>query len=416
MTDVLVVAYHYPPIASGGTERALSFARHLPEHGYRSHVLTTDTFGSGGDGSIYRAGELVGWYRRWFNRSLDDLPEHARSRTRTDSALSPLARLARSVLIPDAQVAWLPAAYRTARHIIQSHPVRLVLTTAPPFSAHLLGLALHRTTQLPWVADYRDSWTYDPLDPALENSRLRARIERVLERRVVRAASHVTSATGVAAAYLRDLDPATGVTVVPNGFADAVDAGDAAPSGKRTRFVHTGAFSASHPKRSPMPLLNAARALADDGLDFELVLAGPMTPQERDAVLPLEATGHATVHGSVTRDEALRLQRQADVLLVVDHPRSVLASNVPGKVYEYGASGKPMLAVVPRGATRDLIASSGTGLCVGHDPVEIAGAMRVFVAGESGVSGNANWWRQFERSTGVARMAAVFDRVLGKRV
>ena len=412
MIDVLIVAYHYPPIVSGGTERATSLVRHLPALGYRPHILTTNAFGDEGHGSVYRAGEWVGWYRRLFNPAAEDLPADTRSRTRTGSSLTPLARMARSFLVPDGQVGWLPSAYRSARHILVSHPVRLVLTTGPPFSSHLLGLALHQTTQLPWIADFRDAWTYDPLDSALKTSGLRNRIESCMERVVIERAARIACVTEVAAEHLRSRSSEANVTVIPNGYAvEDVPDRMSDPDGSRFRFVHTGSFSSSHPLRSPEPLVEAARLLRSEA-DFELVFVGHLTEDEKKILQPLVESGHATIAGTVNRAEALVWQARADVLLVVDHPRQVMASNIPGKVYEYGASGKPILAVASPGATRQLVEDSGSGLCVGHDPADIASAMRAFIDGDADVKANPVWWEQFERKNAVRSMAELFGEVM----
>ncbi len=412
MIDVLVVAYHYPPILSGGTARAASLARHLPGLGYRPHVLTTDTFGEGGDGSVYRASEWVGTYRRLFNRSAADLPDPVRSRVRTRSALSSLARLSRRCLIPDGQIGWLPAAYRAARHILNTHPVQIILTTGPPFSSHLLGLALKQTTHLPWVADFRDTWTYDPLDEVTAQSAIRLGIDRFLERTLLRYTTRVTCVTDVAAQAIKSVCPDSRVTIIPNGYsADEIAVHDQSVEQGRFRFVHTGSFSSSHPLRRPELLVRAAETLRDE-LDFKLVFVGHLTDEELRSIQPLIASGHAIATGAVSRDEALAWQRKADVLVVVDHPREVLASNVPGKVYEYGASGKPILAVAPRGAMSRLVSELNAGLCVSHDIGDIADAMRAFVGGCSGVYPDPARWERFERGESASKMAEVFDGIL----
>ncbi|HCK10355.1 MAG TPA: hypothetical protein DHW45_10810 [Candidatus Latescibacteria bacterium] len=98
---------------------------------------------------------------------------------------------------------------------------------------------------------------------------------------------------------------------------------------------------------------------------------------------------------------------------MVDHPRDVIASNIPGKVYEYGATGKPMLAVVPRGATSELIRRMDAGLCVPHQPEAVAEAMRRLIDGDAGIEPDPGRWAPFERRKSVERMAGVFREVLG---
>lgn len=409
MTDVLLVAYHYPPISSAGTQRAVALAERLPDHGFRPQVLTTDAFGTSAPDAAYRASEWVGWYRRLFNRAVADLPDTMRSRTRTGDGSSLASRLARACLIPDAQIGWLPTAWRASRRIIDSHPVRAILTTGPPFSSHLLGLALHHATCLPWVADFRDTWTYDPLNDAVNSGRIRPKIERAMERAVLDRATEVTCVTEVAADANRRRG-AQRVTVIENGYDDrAITPGEGKRDGARFRFVHVGSFSMSHPARSPKPLVEAAMQVAGD---FEVVFVGALTGEERATVQPLVDAGKGVVVGPVDRDRAMAWQGRADALVVVDHPRDVLASNVPGKVYEYGASGRPILAIVPRGATRDLVTWMGAGVCVGHDSGEIAAAMGRFLAGEI-AAGDAGKWARYERGEMVRRMGEVLGRVVG---
>jgi len=149
-----------------------------------------------------------------------------------------------------------------------------------------------------------------------------------------------------------------------------------------------------------------------DEVDFELVFVGPLDENEIAMIQPLVDSGRAIVTGAVSSDEALGWQDRADVLVVVDHPRDVLASNVPGKVYEYGASGKPILAIVPPGATDRLITEMEAGICVRHDPKEIAVAITAMANGTSGLSPDKRKWQQFDRGKSAEKMARVLSEVM----
>ena len=414
MTDVLLVAYHYPPIVSGGTQRAVSFTRHLPAFGFQPHVLTTNAFGDDTAFPAYRSGELVGWYRSLFNSGAEALSPHLRSRSRTGNRRSLPARLARSLLVPDGQVGWLPSAYRTARHILNTQSVRAVLTTGPPFSSHLLGLALHRTANIPWVADFRDLWTYDPLDDQLLSSPFRLGLERRLERAVCREAAHVTSATDVASGHLLSICSSR-VSRIPNGFeTDEIPAAVERTGSGPFRFVHTGSFSGSHPLRSPQILVDAALSVSAE-VAFEIVFVGSLDAREKALVRPLVDVGRAQLIGPVNRQSSLDWQARADALIVVDHPRDVLASNIPGKVYEYGATGKPILAIVPAGATDRLLREMNAGVCVRHDAEQVAEAIVRLADGVGGVRSDPIRWEPFLRSRSAEKMANVLHEVLGTR-
>ena len=225
------VAYHFPPIRSGGVERTVKFTRYLPEFGYRPVVLTTSAFGRSEreDGAL-RAWEPLHTYRLLFNRGTGSGPAPSTARTRSPLA-APLRLLGRRLLVPDGQVTWTPAAAVKALRYLRRHEVDLICTTSPPASAHLVGWFLQRRTGLPWVADFRDSWIYDPLDPELEDRPFRRELERRLEERVVNAADSVIATTEISAEYLGRAYPgsAAKIEVITNGFDPLEAEGDGGP-------------------------------------------------------------------------------------------------------------------------------------------------------------------------------------------
>ena len=171
---------------------------------------------------------------------------------------------ARYILFPDAQIGWLPHAILNGLRCIRKMGVRVIFSSYPPASSHLVGLALKRLTGLPWVADFRDCWTYDRLDAFRGDEGLWAQAEHAVEARVVREADagfgrhrgvpeefseggtprpHANSST-----YRTDLRPAEIVNRDTTKNA-------------RMRMVHTGSFSLSHPRRSPAKLFEAIRRM-----------------------------------------------------------------------------------------------------------------------------------------------------------
>lgn len=449
--SVLFVAYHYPPIASGGVERTLKFVQYLPEFGYEPTVLTTSAFSpshSLGPDEALRAWEPLRTYRFLFDRDTRvGYPQL--SSKRTVSALSPLiARLRRWLFVPDGQITWAPAAFAKALRFMRSTNVDLIYTTSPPASAHIVGLLLKQQSGLPWVADFRDSWIYDPLDPELMAMPCRREFERRLEKRVVMAADAVVATTDVSAAYLRDAYPGMGksVDIIPNGFdpADAESEGpisealvqDGVRQGVSTgaictaipsaagpmpmRIVHTGSFSASHPQRSPVPMFRALETLIDRNAQWRtrlrLDLVGNLTASEREAAKFLLTAGVAEIHGEVDRLSALEFQRRADVLLLVDHPRAWASSNVPGKFFEYAATGHPILALCGDGMVAQMLHRLQCGIQVSLDNVTgICEALeQLYREHRSGTARGANLvhLRPFHRRELTRNLAACFDRVL----
>lgn len=402
---VLFVAYHYPPMRSAGVERSAKFVRYLPTFGYEPQILSTSAFGGDTEDGVVRCWEPVGLYRRLRNPAARSRPEEA-SRTRTPApGGSWLAALRSVLLVPDGQITWLPAAAWSALRLLRRSPAELIYTTSPPASSHLLGRFLKSQTGLPWVADFRDAWLYDPLDPALLTMPYRRELERRLEASVLAEADAVVVATRTSAEDLRQRYPqqADKIRIVTNGFdpedgtplpeglviddstrigpeheagdhagdqrgdPSDVDEVETAPGGP-LHLVHTGSFSYSHPQRTPVPLLTAMRRLTE--LEpiwserLKLTLVGELSPEEQQA-----AAGIARVTGAVDRATALGYQRRADVLLIVDHRRPWPASNAPGKLFEYLSTGKPLLALCGAGEVHRLVDELAAGICLPPDDI-----------------------------------------------
>ena len=362
-------------------------------------------------------------------------------------------------MIPDGQITWLPAAGAVGLRNLRDDPAQVIYSTSPPASAHLLGMLLKNLTGLPWVADFRDSWVSDPLDPDVFEVPGRRRLERRLEGAVVGAADAVVTATEISAGLLCDSHPEIGekIRVITNGF-DPNDE-NASPIGaqewssvgaqewssvgaqewssggerksalggdpERLDIVHTGSFSLSHPQRGPQPLFAAIQSLVREDARWagriRLILAGTLTAAEAAAATQLGAAGVVEVRGELDRAACLDLQRQAGALLLLDHRRQggLLSSNVPGKLYEYLATGRPILALCGEGMVARMIDDLGVGMrAVPDDPEAIRrlliDALERFHAGTLSFAAPAATLRRFHRRELARQLASCFDEVVGK--
>ena len=351
---VLMVAYFFPPLAGGGVHRVLSFTRYLPRHGWdctvvcagpRDYWVTDPSLEARVDPAtevlrVEGGSGLAAWLKL----------RPGTAGRRPDSVFAGLRALSDWALFPDSYAGWARRAERrTLARLEQGADV--VLTSSPPDSAHLAGLAAKRRRAARWVADFRDPWMclHFRKPPTAWHRR---RHER-LEREVLRGADRVLAASRTHADQLRaryageGLDPAR-VIHLPNGYEPAAGERDAAgdtPHGEAFLIAYTGTLSLMPDVEVFLEAVHDLLArLPEARRRLRARLAGPFDAGYQDRALALGLTGIVEFTGPLPHAAARALQRGAQ-LLVHWQPRQ-FPSMVPGKLYEYFESGRPIVAVL----------------------------------------------------------------------
>lgn len=361
-TKVLIVCFYFPPAGGGGVQRPLKLARYLPELGIETHVLApTDP--------------------RWIHRDTElPIPEQARvhrapypgPRGRLPAeelfGLSGFNRLwrrallmPRRLLIPDENTLWLVTALPAALRIIRREKIDVVLTTSPPSSVHVLGATLKRLTGVRWVADLRDSIVAKPdrnFDRALV--RVKELAHRRVARRIAKRADAIVCVTPTIAEEMRALGARGKIEMIPNG-ADLNDfAGVAYTPGERFRITHTGSFFGN---RDPRPFFSA---LAQIEAPITARFVGDLRAADKAWVEGLGLGERLELIPFRPHHEAVELQRNSDALLLLLPTEGGRGVDVPsGKLYEYLAARRPILASVPlKGTAAELVRAAGAGIVV----------------------------------------------------
>ena len=359
---------YFPPAGGGGVQRSLKLAQYLPALGVETHVLAPDD-----PKWVHRDPELRVPTQAWIHRARYIGPrgrkpaEELRATDGLQRALVQAQVTARRLLVPDASVTWNLTAIPAAIRIAKREGIDVVITTSPPGSVHFVGAAVQRASGTRWIADLRDPLVANQHrrdDTAAARARQAANEQ--VARLVARNADAVTCVSEAIADEVRGLGARGTVRVIANGCDFDDFAGLEYEPAPRFRITHTGSFFG---KRDPRPFL---QAFHDAGLDAVARFVGDFRSSDREWAEALDLGDRLEIVDYLPRADALRLQRDSEALLLLVPDAGGRGKGVlSGKVFEYIAAGRPILAVVPPdGAAADLVRETGSGVVVAPDDVD----------------------------------------------
>ena len=365
---LLLVTLYFPPAGGGGVQRPLKFATHLPALGIETHVLAPD-----GLQWVHTDEELAPPTQAWVHRARYVGPrgrkpaEELHGRTGLDLATTH-ARLAfRRVLVPDENVAWNVTAIPAALRIAREQGIDVVMTTSPPGSLHFVGAAVKRATGARWIADLRDSLVAHAHRRAdTVATKLKQRGPEAVARLVARSADAIVTVSDAIGDEMRALEPKGPVLTIANGSDFDDFAGLEYRPSPRFRITHTGSFFG---KRDPRPFLTA---LAESDDDVVARFVGDFRTSDREWAQSRGLGDRLELIPYAPRRRALELQRDSEaLLLLIPHASGRGRGVLSGKVFEYLAAERPILAAVPPdGAAARLIEETGAGVVAPPDDVD----------------------------------------------
>ena len=369
---ILLVSYFYPPSRDTGALRPAAMAKYMRRLGHEVEVLTTSAYGDDDDPAVHRTRDAQLWRARRAGKERADAIFDADT---YHGRPHPLSR----VIVPEPlAVAWTPFARSRALALNRAREFDCVITTSPPESIHAVGMALRRRG-VPWVADVRDAWTFEPLRPEFPTGVQRA-IDRRLERRWLGRADVVVCVSEPAASDLRRRGIADPL-LIPNGWdPEAAPHPDASPpdvlDSDRTSLLYAGRFGSYG--RDPRPLVEGLRGLARDRPDLaaglELVVVGPLTEDESRLLASDVSPARIVLAGSMPRESVLALEREADALLLIAQPARSQLLNI--KLFEYLAARRPILALAAGTEAGRIVESVGGTSVRADEPAMISRALR----------------------------------------
>lgn len=438
MKRVLVVTYYWPPSGGSGVQRWVKFAKYLPHEGWEPVIYTPENpeytaIDHTLEAEIPHTVEIIrrpitepyNLYRKLMGKGASTdmktltagasggaVTEISSGRKSFKQRLSLWIR--GNLFVPDPRVGWVKPSVRFLKKYLAEHPVDVIVTTGPPHSMHLIGQRLHKELGIPWIPDFRDPWSRMYYLKHLPMSARTWRRLRSMEQSVLDDCSTVLAVTPLVQEEFR-AQTKTPVAMITNGY-DGGDFEQAVEPDGFFNIVHTGLFAADG---NPLNLWKALGVKAWADPDFKaalrLRLVGKVDREVYDAIEEAGLKNNLVDLGYRDHLAAVREQLAATVLVLPLRNDPEYRPILPGKLFEYLASRRPVLGIGQEdGAMARVLADTGAGVTAGWDNL---GAIRDFIdkaweqfkaGGVPPVEGDI---ARFSRRSLTRELAALLERV-----
>ncbi|MBR5212274.1 MAG: glycosyltransferase family 4 protein [Bacteroidales bacterium] len=386
MKRVLVITYYWPPTGGSGVQRWVKFAKYLPSEGWQPVIYTPENpeqlavdhsleadIPEGTEIIKTRITEPYELYKKFLRRSghskeaVEVNPVNAQNKSFAQKA----AMWVRGNLFrPDPRCLWIRPSVKFLKKYLEEHPVDLIVSTGPPQSMHMIGRLLSRETGLPWIADFRDPWTKIFYFKHLSMTKATERWHQKMERKVLDEASAVVAVSPLVQQEFQSMTR-THVELITNGydecdFPDMKDTGATGGPDKDFVITHTGLFAADG---NPTLLWDVLSEMCAEDPAFKkalkIRLIGKTDTQILEAITESGLKDNLTDLGYQPHGTAVEEQRSASILILPLRKEPEYKAVLPGKLFEYLASGRPVLGIgQPDGAMSMILNKTNTGVVV----------------------------------------------------
>lgn len=360
---VLIITYYWPPSGGSGVQRWLKFVKYLPSFGWEPYVFTPENPAFAiRDESLLKdvppEAEVIRlpiWepydiFLKLSGTSKKSLKPTELVGASKRSLFQAIATWIRgNLFIPDPRVFWVRPSVNFLYDFIREHKIKTIITTGPPHSLHLIGYRLKkRNPGIHWLADFRDPWTQWGFLDTIKTGSLARILHKRLERKVLSTADKIITITPF---YVRQFSSLAErrVTLLPNGY-DEDDFKNFTVK-KTDKFLvrHVGIINE---RCDPRSFVSALREGMEENKDFAehvtLEFIGEVHPSFKSIVLQDSLLSKVSIfQGNIPHKELLVKYGESSLLLLVLHGYKDAEGYMPGKLFEYLATGIPVLGVGP---------------------------------------------------------------------
>ena len=379
MKKVLVITYYWPPAGGPGVQRWLKFVRYLKEFNVEPIVYAPEnpSYPIVDESFLDEIPDDITILKQPIFEPYGIASIFSKKKTKVISKgiisskwQSPIEKFMLWVrgnfFIPDARKFWIKPSVKYLQEFIVNENIDTIITTGPPHSIHLIGLQLKKLLNIQWIADFRDPWTTIGYHSKLKLRKSSKAKHKILEGEVLNSADKiiVTSFTTKDEFYYITEKP---IKVITNGY-DINNIGKVELDTKFT-ISHIGSLLTG---RNPQILWQVIAELVNENSDFsndfKLQFAGVISKDVLKDINNYKLNNYIDLLGYISHEETLKLQRSSQVLLLIEIDSDETKCIIPGKLFEYMAAERPILAIGPEGwDVAKIISETNTGNCYTYD-------------------------------------------------
>ena len=372
---LLIITYYWPPAGGPGVQRWLKFVKYLPDFDVEPIVYVPENPTYPIEDSnlvsevsdkaiilktpIFEPYQLASFLSKNKTKKISSgiIPNQKKQ-----SFLEKVMLWVRgNLFIPDARVFWVKPSVAYLEKYIRENEIDTIITSGPPHSLHLIGLELKQKMNLKWLADFRDPWTTIGYHKSLRLSQYAAKKHKRLESQVLNSADTiiVTSKTTKTEFQALTTKP---IEVITNGF--DVEKVDKQILDTKFSLAHIGSFlSERNPKILWESLVELCAEIPDFKSHLEIKLIGAISQEVLETIEHFGLNLYLNNLGYVSHAEAVAHQRKSQVLLLIEINSEETKSILPGKLFEYMVSERPIVAIGPKDSDfAEIITNTNTGV------------------------------------------------------
>lgn len=429
---VLIITYYWPPAGGAGVQRWLKFVKYLPEFGWSPVIYTVEN----GEFPVLdhslekeipdsvnvirkKIIEPYSWYKKFIGQKKEErINAGFLAGKKKSEKKENLAKWIRgNLFIPDARRFWIRPSIKYLLAYLKKNPVDIIISTGPPHSMHLIAMRLKKEMGIPWIADFRDPWTKIDFYNELKLSGWADRKHHRLEKQVVQSADIVLSINQMMRDDYKNMGAKQSL-YLPNGF-DPSDfpKNTKLKKGSKFRIVYIGSINQD---RNPEFFWKTIKDLTEKNPSFandlEIELIGKTDYSVHKLIESYQLKPYVSITDYLPHDEIFHAQKQASILLLLinhtPHARGILT----GKMFEYLASGRAILAIGPTdGEAAMILSETKTGTTINyHDEETLSETLlkyyNTFLTGNIEI--NPKNIDKYTRKNLTGELTDIMDRVL----